>query len=221
MARSESTRVYKLLALIIALLLWAAAHGQSSIEKGYDVPVVFQGVPNSLVLTEQNTDVVNVRVRGSRAALRNLDTALLEYNVDVSGVRRGEAEFEVDVSRIDVPRGAEIVSRSPLKLEAKFVRRGSKVMRVRADLAGQPAEGFAVGEVAVEPPRVKVTGARAEVLRLSEVVTEPIDVSGLSAPLERQVRLAVVGRNVWVEEPNAVTVRVPVRPVEQESEDAR
>lgn len=215
MAKSESTRIYKVLALLIAAMLWAVAHGQSSVEKGFDVPIVFQNVPESLVLTEQNTDVVNVRMRGSRAALRNVDTVALEYPVDARGVRQGEAEFEVDTTRIFVPRGAEIVSRSPLLIEAKFERRGSKVMRVRADLAGDPAQGFEVAKVDVVPPRVRVTGARREVLRLNEVVTEPIDVAGLDADAERQVRLAVAGQHVWVDDPTAVTVRIAVKPTEQ------
>ena len=214
-ARRRSNRGIFAVALVIAILLWAAAHGSSSVERGFDLRVSYQNVPEDLVLTEQNTDVVNVRILGSRAALRSFDPKQAVYTVDVSGARPGAADFEVDVTRVDLPRGARIVSRSPSSLEVKFEQRGTKVMKVRPDLAGEPAEGYRVASVEVDPPRVTVTGARREVLRLSEAVTETIDIAGLSAPTEREVRLNLGGRNVWVPEPNVVRVRVQVEPLEQ------
>jgi YbbR domain-containing protein len=87
-------------------------------------------------------------------------------------------------------------------------------MNVRAETTGQPAPGFRVAKVVVEPPRVRVTGARREVLRLSEAVTEAVDLSDLSETTERQVRLNLGGQNVWVEEPTDVTVRVEIEPEE-------
>lgn len=215
-------RGIKFLALAIAALMWAAAHGTKPVEKGFDVPLVFRNVPEAVVITDQNTDVVNVRIKGSRAALRNIDENQLEYAVDVSGAQVGDADFEVDETRIAVPRGAEIVSRSPLQIEVKFERRGTKVMRVRADLEGEPAAGYLVKSIEVEPPRVRVTGARREVFRLSEVVTEPIDITGISESAEREVRLSLGGRHVWVEESKPVKIRVQVEAVAApEAEEAK
>jgi hypothetical protein len=47
-------------------------------------------------------------------------------------------------------------------------------------------------------------------MRLSEVVTEAIDVTGLQAPLERQVRLVLGNEHVWPEEDGPVTVRIAI-----------
>jgi hypothetical protein len=74
-----------LLALVISTILWGIAHGSSSVERGLDIPVSFHDLPDDLVITGQSTDQVNIRVRGSRAALRNLSPAKLEYVVDVAG----------------------------------------------------------------------------------------------------------------------------------------
>lgn len=211
--RKDSTRGYKLVALIIGVMLWAVAHGSSSVQEPFDVPVVFQNVPEDLVITEQNSDVINIRVQGSRAALRNLQGERLQYAVNVAGARRGTADYDVPQQPIATPRGAEVVSRSPSRLEVKFEPRGTKTMKVRAELAGEPAAGYRVAGVELEPAQVKVTGARREVLRLDEAVTEPIDVSGASASLEREVRLNLGAQNVWVEQPAAVRARVRIEPV--------
>lgn len=220
MARKrDSTRAYKVAAVLIAVLLWVVAQGSSHTQKPFDVPVVFQNVPENLVITDQNTEAINIRVQGSRAALRNLAGESLEYVVDVSGVHRGSADFDVPQEPIEAPRGAEVVSRSPSRLEVKFERRGTKVMAVRADLAGEPAQGFRVAAVEVEPPRVAVTGARREVLRLNEAVTEAIDITGLSQETEREARLSLGGTHVWVEQPTSVKVRVRIEPIEVAEEN--
>jgi YbbR domain-containing protein len=87
-------------------------------------------------------------------------------------------------------------------------------MQVRPDVTGEPAPGFRLAKVEVDPPRVRVTGARREVLRLNEAGTEPVDVTGLSAPTERVVRVNLGGDHVWVEE--ATTVRVKLDVVAEE-----
>jgi len=207
------------LAVATSAVLWGMAHGSSTIERGFDVPVVFQGVPEDLVLTEQSADVVNIRVVASRAALRNLSASSMEYAVAVAGGRPGPAVYEVDTTRIDLPRGARILSRSPATLEVMFEARGRRSVTVRPDLVGEPAPGFEVGEVSVTPPRVWLVGARSDVLPLSEIVTEPIDLSALDAPVEREARLSLGGGHVWMEKSEPVTVRVQIqaKPAEEKA----
>jgi YbbR domain-containing protein len=205
---------YKLVAVGVSFLLWGVAHSSSSIERGFDVPMILRGLPDDLVIVEQSAGEVNVRIQGSRAALRNLSPADLEYPVEVSGAKPGVLKVEVDPMPLELPRGARVVSRSPSIVELTLARRGSKTVRVRADLAGEPAENFRVAGVELDPPRVKVVGAQSEVLRLNEVLTETIDVTGASEDVVKEVAVALGGRNLWLEETKPVTARVRIEPVE-------
>jgi len=204
---------YKLLAVALAVFLWVVARGSSSVERGFDIPVVLQGLPSELVVVDQGADMVNLRVSGTRAALRNLEPERLEYAVDLSGAKPGVAKFEVDLSRFDLPRGARIVSRSPAQIELGLESRATRPVKVRADIEGKPADGFRVVGIDADPPRVRITGARAEVLRLSEVATETVDVGGATAPVEREVHVAPGAGHLWVEDPGPVKVRVDIQPV--------
>ncbi len=210
--RGTSTVGYKALALMISLFLWTVAHGSSSIERGFDIPIVLRGLPPDLVITEQNADAVNVRVLGSRAALRNLAENKLEYPLEVTARKPGGVDYEVDLSSIELPRGMRVVSRSPTRISLSLEARGSKSVRIRPELEGEPAEGFEVGRVEVIPPRVRVSGARSEVLRLNEVVTDAIDVTGLSESVEREGRPLVAGKHVWLDDPGATQVRIEIVP---------
>lgn len=211
-----------LLSAIIAMMLWVMAHGTSSIERSVDIPIIFGGVPDDLVITGRSADSVNIRVQGSRAALRNVNSAQLEYRIDISDARPGPAVFEVDASYVDqdLPRGARIVSRSPSSIEVSLEQKGRKSLRIRADVEGEPAEGFTISSVQIEPTNVWVTGARSDVLRLAEVVTESIDVAGLAEPLERKVRLSLASDHVWREKEGDVVVRIQIDPL-PENEAAR
>jgi YbbR domain-containing protein len=211
---------YKLLAAGVALLLWGVSHGTDPIERGFDVSMMLRDVPDNLVVTDQSTDAVNIRVKGSRAALRSLSVADIEYVVDLSGAKAGVTEHEVDAESVKLPRGADIVSRSPSSIDFTLEPRGTKAVKVRVDLAGEPAPGFAVGAVRIEPLRVRITGPRSEVLRLSEVVTETIDLSGVDETLEREVRPLLAGPHLRAADEAPIKVRVEVVPLESEGEDA-
>jgi YbbR domain-containing protein len=204
---------YKVLALIAAFGLWGVSHSTSSVERGFDIPVVPRNVPEELVITGQSTDAVNIRVRGTNAALRRLSVAELEYPVDLAGAKPGDTEREVELAVMSLPRGAQVVSRSPASLEFTLERKSTRAVKVRPDLDGEPAAGFAIGEVVVEPPRVRISGARSEVLRVSEVLTETIDLTGANAPLERKVRALPGGLHVWLDGAEEVSVRIDVAPL--------
>ena len=142
---------YKVLAVVITLFLWVVARGSSSVERGFDIPVVLEGVPDELVVVDRGADVINVRLLGTRAALRNFDPQRLEYPLEISEAKPGQADFEVDLSRFDLPRGARVVSRSPSRIELSFEKRAGKTVKVKPDVEGAPADGYKLGRVSVNP----------------------------------------------------------------------
>ena len=204
----------KFLALGLAILLWGVANTSSSIERGFDIPVVLRGVPQDLVVTGLSADQVNVRISGSRAQLRNFGAGDRVYEVDVAGAQVGEATKEVDLSGFDLPRGARIVSRSPSRVEFNLARKGS---RIRADIEGKPAPGFTISKYFVTPATVRITGARSEVLRMREAVTETVVIDGAEEDINRDVRLSLGGRYVWLEEPTGIRLSVKIVPNEKSS----
>ena len=150
-----------ILSFLIAIVLWGMAHGTTSRERGFDIPVVFDGIPDELVITDRSASSLNIRVMGNAAALRNVDPTRLEYRVDVSEAQPGPGVHEVDATLIDLPRGARILSRSPARVEFTFVSRGRKSVRVRPEVQGQPAEGYYVVGVEVEPRSAWLIGCRS------------------------------------------------------------
>lgn len=209
-ARGGNLR-YALLSVGIAMVLWTVARGGSTHEAEYDIPVIFADLPDTLVITDQTAKKINVRVRGSRAAFRAVTD--MQYVENVGGAVQGRARYELDGKRLGLPRGVRVVGLSPAQLDVVFERVGRKNVRIRADVQGEPPEGFELGAVVIEPSRIWLTGARSRVLAMKEVVTEVIDVSQLQESAERDVTLSIGVDHVWMEEEQTITVVVPIEPI--------
>jgi YbbR domain-containing protein len=213
------------IALFISVVLWGIANGVSSTERAYDVSVEIQDLGEDVVVTDQTPDAINVRIMGSQASLRNIDAMSLVYPLDLTGSKPGDADFEVDTSRIRLPAGARIVSRSPSRILLHLEPRGRKAVGVRVETSGEPAAGFTLKGVDVAPDKVWVTGVRSKVLRLDEIVTEKIDLDNLTRDTEFEAIKLVVGTgNVWMEKSETVSVVLrigpkPIPPPETETSD--
>ena len=150
---------------------------------------------------------------GPRAAHRDISPSQMEYPLSLEGSKPGPALFEVDETLLELPSGARILSRSPNRIDVAFEVRSRKSVRISADVSGIPASGFVMSGIEILPPRVWLSGARSDVLRLREVVTETVDVEGAIETLEREVRLSLGGGHVWVDQDEPITVQVKIDPI--------
>ena len=77
------------------------------------------------------------------------------------------------------------------------------VLPVVVDLTGEPAAGYRVGGVSVDPATVTVSGEAPAVERLSAIVTAPVSVDGLMADRTRTVALELPPEISLIGEPQA------------------
>jgi YbbR domain-containing protein len=202
--------LYKVVSLLIACVLWAAAQGVTDVEQSLDVPIAVEKVPESLVVVEESAHEINVRLVGSRAALRQAAKTLQHYTVSLEGAKPGEARLSVNREELPVPRGARIAARSPSTLVYTLETVVSKTVPVRADLAGELPPGYRLVRVSIDPKEIAITGAKSSVRNIREVVTDRIELSRLreTAVLESSVALGYP--HVWRKDPDGGPIRVKV-----------
>ncbi len=208
--RIFNNALYKIVAVLLAILLWMGAQGFRSTEQGLDIPIALENAPEDVVVIGQSAREVNLRLSGSRAALRRAAKQLVRYPIDLSGVRPGEARFAVEVERLQIPRGATVSARSPSTVTLTLDPRVAKSVPVRVDLSGAPPEGYRVLGVSVEPEKVNLEGARVAMHRIRDVMTDRIDVGRLEASEVLETRLFLESSDVWRVEPLG-PIRVEVR----------
>ncbi len=206
---------YKLAALLIAFVLWAAVQGFRSEELNLDLAIVLEDTPEDVVVVAQSATEINVKLEGSRAALRRLEQEPPRYPVSLAGHVAGEpASFPIDKEQLKEkltpppPRGAEIEAHSPSMLVVELDAVIQKRVRVQADLVGKPPEGYSLVSVSVVPSRVRLEGARQSLRATNEVVTDRIDLSQLRESTVREVLPILDRPHIWRAEPEADPIRV-------------
>jgi YbbR domain-containing protein len=203
---------YKLIAVAFAVVLWLAAQGFRSVESSFDLPIALTDAPEALVVVNQSASEVNVRVVGSRAALRRFERELRTYPVSLRDASERDLDLviPIDFERLKLPRGARVAARSPSSVAVELERVVRKRVPVRADVQGALGPDLELRAVRVEPPEIVVEGARSSVERIREVWTDRVELGRFTASETRDVPLVFSQSHVWRADQEGDPVRVSV-----------
>ena len=154
-------------------------------------------------VTVSGPESVIVRVVAVRADVL-IQTAGLDIDQDVSLVpvdNLGNAMSPVEVT----PPTARVIIAVSSDLQ-------SRTLPVNPIITGQPAAGFEIESVTVEPLVALVAGDADQLAELTEVDTDPIPMTGVSADEVVEVGLALPTGVVAVND-EPITVTIAIRPV--------
>lgn len=185
-------RAIKFFSLLLALTLWFFVMGEKKAEFSFaDVPVEFINKPPDMVVTRQSPRSVNLRVSGSRSLLATMSSGSLKAVMDLEGAKPGKMVFNDLSEAVKLPNGTKITSISPAAVELTLEALTAKQVPVTVDLQGEPASGYVVQGVSVEPPLVEVKVGESEAAQLQQLLTRPVDISGETKPVAREVPLVL------------------------------
>lgn len=107
----------KLLAVVIAVLLWLSVTDERIIERGFQVPLEFENVPRALRIAGDSPDALRVRLRGPADAVGGVEPDDLAAVLDLSGRQPGRHAFDMLAGRVRTPPGVEVTSVVPETVE--------------------------------------------------------------------------------------------------------
>ncbi|HEY0141719.1 MAG TPA: CdaR family protein [Thermoanaerobaculia bacterium] len=204
----------KFLALLLACVVWfivSAPRRERVRERIVTAPLSLVAMPNELVITSEVPQQVAVRVRGRSSDLRTLATQTLDVPVDLSWVQSpGEVEITLRPQAINVPPEIEIVSIVPNKFRFRIEQLRQRAVPIRPFLVGDVAATFNIGQATADPPLALVSGPASQVLKLSEVATERIIMTGRTATFVQNVAVVSDSPLVRIISPLTTQVTVPV-----------
>lgn len=196
--------------------------------------------PESLTVHLEQTitrDIpVELDLRGSVAIGYSQGEALIDPEfITVSGVASQVEDLDVARVTVFLTNDRETVRRTPqpifynrqgrvasvnnMELSTEQVEvtipinesAGFAEKTINVDLQGEPAPGYRIVGVEVDPPTVLVQGRPTQLDLLSWVTTEPIDVNGLTESFQPQVALSLPD-GVTLAEVDEITVNITIEP---------
>jgi YbbR domain-containing protein len=101
---------------------------------------------------------------------------------------------------------------TPSAVALAFELSATRQVPVLPAVDGRPAPGFVVGRLAAEPRTVEVIGPESAVKRVTEVLTEPVSVTGASAEVKDTVSLGLLDPSLRLKAVRSAVVTVQVVP---------
>lgn len=202
----------KLLALALAVVFWIQVAGQPVVERGIDVPLGFENVPEGLYVGSDMPDTVRVRVRGAANIVSGLQPGDVVAAIDLAGERPGRRRlFDMFAGRVRVPFGVEVTQVFPATITVSLESAGApRAVTVVPDVEGRPADGFAVGRISATPATVQVTGPESRLAALTEALTEPVTIEGASGRVRATVTVGVADPMLRLRTPVSAQVTVEI-----------
>jgi len=186
--------------------------GEETVERGLRIPLELQQMPAGLELLGDVPATVDVRVRGASGTLSRVGPGDIVAVLDLRTARSGRRLFPLTPDQVRVPFGVEVMQLLPSAVALAFERALSREVPIVPSVDGRPAAGYAVGEMAAEPKVVEVIGPQTAVERATEVLTEPIPVSGARSAVRQTVTLGLLDPSLRLKTARTATVTVQIVP---------
>jgi YbbR domain-containing protein len=210
----------KMLALLLATVLWLTVAGEHVVERSLRVPLAVRNLPTSFEIEGDLPDMVDVRVRGSSSQLSRLDAGDVVAMLDMTNARPGARLFHLRTDEVRVPYGVEVAQVMPPALSLSIEKAAVRTIPVVPATDGEPAPGFVVGRISSVPATVQVIGPESHVKDVSQATTEPIEIDGRRERVRDVVTIGVTDSSVRLVEPQSATVVVDIQPAPVERDVA-
>lgn len=202
----------RLLAVGIAIALWFALsyeNRETRSEKILEADITYMRPDGTVILDPvQRAEVL---LSGPQDAVSRVTPAAVTVEVDLREWQPGPANVNLAAENVRLPPGLRVDRIRPNTLRLTLDREVTRLLPVEPQVVGEPAAGARVGDLAVVPPQVAVTGPESQVSTLDAVQTAPVDLDGHALSFEEVVAV-VLPDILAVSEiaPPRVTVRVPL-----------
>jgi YbbR domain-containing protein len=206
----------KVLAVVLATLLWLVVSREETVERSVRVPLELQQVPGGLDLMSEPPNTVDVLVRGASDAVSRMSQGDLVAVLDLRSARPGRRLFPLTPQDVRAPFGVEVVEITPSTVSMTFEKEGSRIIPIAPSVEGRPNPGYVIGQIKSTPSSVLVVGPEGALDRVKAAMTEPVQVNGATAPVQEAVTVGVSDPYLRLKVPVTANVVVNVIPAPEE-----
>jgi YbbR domain-containing protein len=200
----------KVASILIACAVWVAVAATEQSQVAVTAAVEYVGLGRDTMLVDSRRDRVEVEVQAVRSAAARLHGDDVRVRVDLGGVPPGTSRVVLGLEQVETPPGVHATRITPTQLQVTLARAVTARLPVDARVQGQPAPGYRVARVTVDPETVLVRGAQSTIETRPPIATEAIDVSGSQSDVITDVGLVLSDSMALVRD-RAVRVTVEIR----------
>lgn len=168
----------KIIAIVLAIILWYYVSGIKNSERIIDIPLEIVNLPENVMIVSPLPNKVTVKLRGPRNLLYRVSSEKQKYKIDVKGLQIGTNMLNFSGDELDLPQGVQIVWISPGSLTITMSETVRKKLVVVPRIVGTPGKGYKVVNYTVTPAQIEIIGTKESLNGIEKVYTKEIDVTG-------------------------------------------
>ena len=178
-----------MLALGLAFGLWFFVADERGAEVLVSTPLELLNVPPGLEVVDQSVQEVDVRLRGASGLLRDAPLQGLRARLDLTGEDAGERTWFLGAEAVEAPSGVQVMRVDPSQVLLRLDRTLTSTVRVSPRVLGQPATGFEIHNVVIDPLELAVEGPESLLRDMEQLTTEPISAQGLRETFSQRLQI--------------------------------
>jgi hypothetical protein len=203
---------WKVLALVIALVIWAFVASEPELSTFTTVRLEYKNLPDDLEINSDPISNVVLELHGPSGAMRGVGESVRPTVVlDMASARVGDRTYTIGDGNVKLARGVRLVRAIPSEVRFRFEPRRYKSIPVEVRFTGEGQNGYAVAQYQVEPREVQIVGPRSRVQRIASAPTDLVDVSNVVGGSEFHVNLLVEDPYVRLRGSAEAVVRVTMK----------
>lgn len=164
----------KVLALVLAIVLWWIVGGERNVLVGFAVPLEIRNIPEGMALTNKVDRLVDVRIAGPSTLISGFEQKEISVVVDLSGAKPGRDIIPLTERSVKVPAGFRVDRVYPPSVEVVLEKLVRKTLPVIPRIGGPSAIRDRIEKKEVDPPSVEIEALPGEMKRLTFLSTEEI-----------------------------------------------
>ncbi|MBI5039567.1 MAG: hypothetical protein HZC13_07435 [Nitrospirae bacterium] len=203
----------KLISLFFAATLWfyvTPIAPKDTLEVNYVLPLELKNIPPNMMTVGKIEERIGVRLKGGQGVIRDINPDKLSVSLDLSNASEGVRFYNLDPDNINVPSNIDVVRIEPRTIKIDMVKLKRKDVDVKVTLTGNPASGYRVKRISVNPAVITIEGPEAEVKDISSLEGLTINVTERKRSFSREVKIGTPQRNVRIIGKDVVIVDVEV-----------
>lgn len=184
---------YKLIALLLALLLWFDVSTDEVSVVEYPVPLHVAVRGSDMIVINELPASVDVTFTGRGRDLLSLDRDQLLIEKEVRGSENDTLQISLDARDVRRPADLEVTPIAVTPSQIVVVTDRFMEKTVTLEPIGMPMaeRGYEVVDVVVEPRRVKIRGVTSEVGSIGSLALDLSQIESVSGPLDLKLEIAI------------------------------
>jgi len=162
--------------VILAIFIWFFFAGEKESVISYTYPIEFRNLPKNLELLKISADKAEVQISGSRRLLLQLKPEQIGLSLSLENSKPGRNDFLLSNRNLSMPPGVNVVKINPNEIAVVMEERETKLVPVVPELVGTLSKGKVLSYKVI-PDQVAIVGAPSALKDISNIKTEPIDLS--------------------------------------------